>query len=175
MNNRSRMRGEDLTPDYVRERLSYDPDTGAFTWKITVGRAASGKLAGSRTARGYIVISVGDRLYRAHRLAFFVMTGSWPIYGVDHINGIKDDNRWANLRDVPDAINIQNKRRIRADKKNSDLPLGVTRQSSPRKKQFIASLGLNGRTIHLGEFYTKEEAYEAYLTAKRALHEGCTI
>lgn len=47
--------------------------------------------------------------YKASRLAWLYMTGEWPKYEMDHINHVKDDNRWVNLRDVTPAENCANR------------------------------------------------------------------
>lgn len=165
-----------ITAEQAREILAYDAVTGTFVWKVPLGTAIAGSKAGYLNPRGYVVISIKRRLYRAHRIAFLVMTGKWPKYGVDHINGIKNDNRWINLRDVPDAINIQNKRKSRNGRKNVGLPLGVQRnRCKVSKKPYLAKIQVAGRSIYLGSFSTTSEASTAYIEAKRRLHKGCTL
>jgi len=94
------------------------------------------------------------------------MTGEWPKYQVDHINREQSDNRWSNLRDVPQIVNLQNKSRARSD---STLGIiGVRKNGSG----FMASLGHNKKVIYLGTFRTTDEATEAYLKAKTKIHEG---
>lgn len=166
---------EEITKAVAEQVLSYSPATGAFIWKVTSGRAVAGRAAGHTCTRGYVHIWVKGKLYRAHRLAFLIMTGKWPTYGVDHINGTKNDNRWENLRDVPDAINIQNKHRPKGGRKHSYLPLGVSICPDSQIRPYRAKVQVEGRVIHLGLFETPELAHKAYLEAKRIHHEGCTI
>jgi hypothetical protein len=85
----------------LRDKLHYNPDSGLFT-------RPNGKIAGSMTKR-HIQITVFNKKYYAHRLAFLFMTGDWPKYEVDHINRIGTDNRWANLRDVDHSTNCFNR------------------------------------------------------------------
>jgi hypothetical protein len=165
----------DLTKERAAELLSYDPETGAFTWRIKKGTSKAGAPAGYQNPRGYLMITIDRRLYRAHRIAFLIMTGSWPVFGVDHINGIKNDNRWRNLRDVPDEVNIQNKHHPKGGRKNCALPLGVSLSPKSSIRPYRAKIQVGGKTIHLGSFPTPNEAHDAYLTAKRTHHEGCTI
>ncbi len=65
--------------------VHYNPETGQFTRLLkTSNRARLGPF-GSIDSLGYVVMSVLGRCTRAHRLAVFYMTGSWPIGEVDHI------------------------------------------------------------------------------------------
>lgn len=169
------IRNDPVTKDLVDRLLNYDPISGVFIWKKTSGRAIEGKPAGHTCPRGYVHIWINGRTWRAHRLAFLVMTGDWPVFGVDHMNGVKNDNRWENLRDVPDAINIQNKHRTRAGRKHSHLPLGVSICPDSQIRPYRAKVQVEGKIIHLGLFETPELAHRAYIEAKRIHHEGCTI
>ena len=81
------------------EVLSYDPETGLFTWvKPTARCIKPGMQAGCETARGYVSLRLFGIDYRAHNLAWFYVTGEWPVEELDHINGKPGDNRIANLR-----------------------------------------------------------------------------
>jgi hypothetical protein len=99
------------------------------------------------------------------------MTGKWPTYQVDHINGIKTDNRWKNLRDVNGFINQQN--RLGPKKNNKSGFLGVTYM--PARRKWRATIRFNGNGLHLGMFDKPELGFAAYIEAKRRLHPGCTI
>lgn len=59
--------------------------------------------------KGYLYLNLKGKTYRAQRVAFLFMTGNWPVEQVDHINGIKSDNRWINLRDVSALVNSENR------------------------------------------------------------------
>lgn len=88
--------------------LHYNPDTGDFTWLVsTAQRVKVGDIAGGYT-HGYKRIVLCGQNYAAHRLAFLYMTGSFPPEQVDHINGVRDDNRWSNLRAVSQGTNLKN-------------------------------------------------------------------
>lgn len=154
--------------------LSYEPTTGDFRWKVSInsyrGKTVIGGLAGFRRS-GYILIGIGGREYRAHRLAWFMHHGSPPEFDIDHKNGVKDDNRIGNLRDVRHRLNIENQRAARAD--GGTGLLGVSYHK--RAKKFSAQIRYDGRKKHLGLFVTAREAHDAYLAAKRAHHAGCTI
>lgn len=164
-----------LDAQRLREVLDYDPDTGLFRWKIAVGRwgrIKPGTLSGSADSNGHLRIQVDGTLYYAHRLAWLCMMGSWPRGDVDHRDGIPSNNRWDNLRDVSHQVNTENRRRAHKNKP-SGLPMGVS--IDRRDGAFRADITVNGRARSLGRFADPEQAHQAYLTAKRALHVGCTI
>ena len=101
------------------------------------------------------------------------MTGQWPDRLIDHINGVRDDNRFANIRQADDAVNAQNQRRACVDSKTGLL--GVFFDSKRTNKPFYSTIGVNKKKIWLGRFETAEQAHQAYINAKRQLHEGCAI
>lgn len=159
-----------LTQERLKELLTYNAETGVFQWAISDRNRKAGVTTGyaCQSRRG-VVISVDGRHYRAHRLAWLYVFGAWPENVVDHINGDWRDNRIENLRDVTQAVNTQNQRRPRSD--STTGMLGVRRNGSG----WMAVIQTNGHQNYLGTFRAKEDAQAAYLTAKRATHEGCSI
>ena len=123
---------------------------------------------GSLMSLGYVLISVQKKKYLAHRLAVLFMTGVWPDE-VDHEDGVRNNNRWTNLRARDHTFNQQNIKR--AKKSNGSGVLGAFTVG----KRFKSSIRVRGRVLHLGYFDTAEEAGAAYLVAKRMHHPGCTI
>lgn len=159
-----------ITAERLRAILHYEPLTGEFTWKVDIrcGEyrsrlvAEKGKRAGCLCYRTkYRLLRIDKKLYREHRLAWLFITGEWPTEDVDHINRIKDDNKWSNLRDVSPMHNAQNVVKPHKDSKSGFL--GV----SPFGVKWRASLKANGIQYHLGLFNTPELAREAYLGAKK--------
>jgi hypothetical protein len=108
----------------------------------------------------------------AHRVAWVHFYGGWPKNVIDHINGDKTDNRIANLRDVPHALNMHNQRAASAHNKRSSLLGAHWHKNGGRWRSNITVAGV---TRHLGCFDTEQEAHAAYVEAKRSLHAGCTI
>ena len=159
----------DLTHDDVAALLSYDPETGALTWKVSRGTVKAGDVAGRGNGHGYRQIGVKGRSYLAHRLAFLLMTGKWPTLFVDHLNGQRDDNRWSNLREASNEINQQNI--TQAQKNSATGLLGVV----PFRGRFKAQITANGQNRHLGTYDSAEVAHAVYVAAKRLLHEGNTL
>jgi hypothetical protein len=163
-----------LTLERLREVLDYSPESGLLVWKTLMARNNNiGRPAGGPDKHGYICLNLDKKRYYAHRLAWFHFYGEWPKACIDHINGNPADNRITNLRDVPQLLNMQN-RRAAATKRKHKLPLGVIANASPINP-FTARIRINGQPTHLGNFPTPEAAHRAYVEAKRLHHAGGTI
>ncbi len=144
----------------LRSSVSYDPETGLFKSLINSSKWRVGKIIGYPIQHGYVSFSIGGRHYLAHRMAFYLMTGSCP-KTVDHINGDCSDNRWANLRECTSSQNGGNARR----RKNHPTGFkGVTNRMSGR---FQARITVAGDRITLGVFDSAEMAHEAYMAAAK--------
>jgi hypothetical protein len=155
----------DLSAARLRELFHYNPENGEFL--------RNGRRVGFLVPpKNYRRVLVDGRQWLEHRLAWLYMNGSWPCGQIDHINGVKTDNRIANLRDVTAATNMENMRRPMSHNKSSGI-LGVT--WAKNEKKWKAQISVGGTTRHLGYSDTPEDAREIYLAAKRRLHEGCTI
>lgn len=158
-----------LTQQELKKQLHYDPLTGIFTRLVSTSpNVKIGDVAGQKY-EGYIRIQVLRDRRMAHCLAWLYMTGEWPKDEIDHKNGVRDDNRWDNLRDGNKSLNQQNIRRARVTSTTGKL--GVSRMG----RKFQATIRVSGRKMHLGTFTTAEAAHQEYLKAKRQFHEGCTI
>ena len=141
----------------VMERLSYDTRTGLFKWKFrTANRIQAGDVAGWSTEDGYVRIRILGRNYRAHRLAWLIVYGSFPPDQIDHINGVKHDNRISNLRAVTGLENCRNKP---LSSSNTSGYMGVS--YNKRMRKWVAKIGVSRKLIYLGCFENKEDAIEA--------------
>jgi hypothetical protein len=114
--------------------------------------------------RGYWEVKIGSLHYAASRLAFFYMTGDWPKPGldIDHINGIRNDDRWSNLREATRSQNAANQR-MQSRKAHSTPFKGVTKNGS----KYEASIKVNGDQLYLGLYATPEAAHSAYVAAAK--------
>lgn len=163
----------ELSACYVRSVLDYDPATGALTWKPRTDIANSrirntwnsrfaGRAAGSIDAYGYVHIRLCGYQLKGHRIAWLHTHGSWPAGQLDHINGVRTDNRIANLREATPSENSGNTRR-HAD--NQCGLKGVYRVG----KRWVARIHADGKSRHLGRFDAPEEAHAAYCVAAHEL------
>ncbi|MCR9195961.1 MAG: HNH endonuclease, partial [Hyphomonas sp.] len=163
------------SPRVLRRLLDYDPETGALTWKArpawlfkqrpnsTRRHAANnwnsrfaGKPAFTSRSEGYLRGTVFDQHFKAHRVAWAIHFGAWPSCQIDHINGSRDDNRIANLRDVTNAENAKNQR---GKLTNSSGCTGVYWNTGVRKWQ--AYITVNYETKYLGVYSSKSDAADA--------------
>jgi hypothetical protein len=152
---------------YIRERLDYDPATGLFLWRRHDampnkwnGRWA-GNVAGRTCHKGYRQIAIANSRHSAHRIAWLMMTGEWPKADIDHINGVRDDNRFSNLRE---ATRAENNRNASMQKRNASGVSGVSWHKMARKWQ--ANISVGHRRIHLGLFSDITAAAAARKTAE---------
>lgn len=153
--------------------MDYNINNGQFSWRNNRTNVKAGAVAGCLSLNGYTLIRIDRKLHLAHRLAWIYCNGSAQMPRlIDHINGSKTDNRISNLRPATKVMNGQNRRTAQSNNKSSGL-LGVAYIAHTGK--FTAYIDKDGRRKYLGLFERKEDAHEAYLLQKRALHEGCTI
>ena len=153
----------ELTAEYLRSILHYDPATGIFTRKVRTSRNVKvGDIVGSQNGDGYLQISVRSRRHKAHRLAWLYVYGAWPTDQIDHINRIRTDNRISNLREVTNKQNMQNASK-RSDNTSGHPGVSWYKQ----KSKWQAKIKHNQKLIHLGSFTTIEEALSARKAAEK--------
>lgn len=147
-----------LTQKRLKRWLDYDPDTGVFIRKqLSDGRVPWGKT-GYDKGRGYTHLRVEGVPYSAHRLAWLWVYGRLPDKQLDHTNGVKSDNRIANLRL---ATNHQNGANHKRSKKNTSGFIGV-HYHPQLVNRWVARIRVNRRTIALGYHATPQMAGRAY-------------
>jgi hypothetical protein len=159
-----------MTHDRVKELLNYDPDTGVFHWRTARPGANQQSKVGTVKRGGYLLITIDREHVLAHRLAIFYMTGEWPQTPVDHIDGDPSNNRYANLRAVPQATNVHNQRKVRVSSKSGIMGVSYV----ARDDIWRARILINGVRK---SFYNKSRTVveRMYLDAKRQHHEGFTL
>lgn len=153
----------------VRELLHYNRRTGVFTWRVTLGSAPAGSVAGYTRTGGYRGVGIDGHTHLAHRLAWLYVHGVWPTDQIDHRNGVRSDNRLANLREATRSLNGQNQRNPQVGSESGFL--GVSRS----RKKWRAHIMVDSIPYCLGSFATPEEAHAAYVQAKREHHPGGTL
>jgi hypothetical protein len=156
----------ELTQAQLKEILDYNPETGIFTWlNVAVNRRVkNGDIAGYQRKDGYKEIVIRGKQYLSHILAYFYITGNFPIDMIDHINNIKNDNRWINLRD---ADNSKNKSNSKIYKNSSTGIKGVYKITN----RWRAIVTCKNKRHDLGYFDTAQEASVAYEQKAKELHK----
>lgn len=144
----------------LREKFKYDPATGEFFYRKNprpnVNKEAR---ADHLLVRGYYFVAFNNKKLLAHRVAIAIVEGQWPVGQIDHINGVRTDNRYANLRVVTQS---QNNGNARINSRNSTGYKGVSRE---KNGGYRATICLHGNRMALGYFPTAEEAAETYRRA----------
>jgi hypothetical protein len=152
-----------LSKDLLNNLFVYKD--GKLYWKNNKGkRTKENEEAGRKNNNGYRQIVIKSRFYSTHRLIFLMHYGYLPDY-IDHINGIKDDNRIENLRQATKSQNNQN---TKLQKNNTSGCKGVSWQS--RAKKWVAYTKVNNKRIHLGSFVDKELAELVAVEARNKYH-----
>ncbi len=156
----NRKNEELITQTELKRLFKYDQLTGDFTRLVSVGYSKAGSVAGSFIkATGYHTIKIAGKSYQAHRLVWLYMVGKWPTNSIDHINGIKTDNRFSNLRDVSHQENHKNQR---THSNNTSGFTGVFWHKGANK--WGAQIRVSGKGLYLGLFEELEDA----ITARKA-------
>lgn len=154
-----------LTQDRLKNLLHYDPDTGCFTWNCDRPKCSKGALAGGLCKDGYVMIGIDYNIHRAHRLAWLYMTGAFPDTHLDHINGVRTDNRISNLRLATPAQNQQNQK-LRRDSTSKQAGVSWSKQH----KKWYAYINVANKRKFLGLFADLTEAISVRKTAEQLYH-----
>lgn len=156
-NKHSNKEKEMLTQGKLKNILHYNPDTGVFVWLDDKrNHVKAGDIAGSLDAYGYNCIKIKSKSYKASRLAWLYMEGYFPEHEIDHMNRIKNDDRWNNLRHATHQCNTRN---CSMAKNNSSGITGVYWHKNVKK--WSANIMESGRLRYLGCFDTKMDAAKA--------------
>ena len=151
--------------------IRYCPLSGNLYWLMNLGpRAGVGQVAGSTTSDGYRSVKINGVNYLQHRLAWLLMTGSWPRLDVDHIDGDGSNNVWTNLRDVTTSVNCKNSK-LRNDNSSGFVGVSLDRRSGKWLTQFT----LGGIRYNKSGFSSKAEAKafrDAAVISDNSYHEN---
>jgi hypothetical protein len=156
-----------LSSEELKRMLRYDPDTGDWVWKIKKNCSTMniGDKAGAFSKwHLYHTITINRINYRSHRLAWFYMMSKWPKNQIDHIDGNRKNNKFSNLREATNQENCNNK----SFYKNNSLGIkGV----SKRGNIYRATIFINGKQKHLGNYSTIDEARSVRNKAAKEAHK----
>lgn len=148
----------------LKQILEYNPDSGEFFWKIQPATWIPIGTKAGYSRGSYVQIRINKKLYYAHRLAVLYMTGNDPDDHIDHINGIRSDNRWCNLRE---ATATENQRNTAISKNNSSGVVGVCWDK--RKQKWLARIYANSKPQFIGYFTQLSDAASARKVAEHSL------
>lgn len=141
-----------LTQKKLKKLMHYCPDTGKFTRL----KQRTNCTDNPKPDNGYIKHFLRGREHKAHRLAWLYVHGSFPEHHIDHINQDRSDNRIANLRDVPNSVNVKNQK-LRSGNKSGHN--GVFWHKT--QKRWKVSISVNSKRIHIGSFFNLDAAVAA--------------
>lgn len=167
-----------LTHSYLTKCFCYNQEIGEISWKQRPlshfldersmkkwNTRYSGKIVRTKHNQGYIMVSIDKKKYLLHRIIWFLKTGELPKKEIDHINGIKIDNSWKNLREATRSENLCNRTK---QSNNTTGYKGVFKN----RKRFMAKVGCNYKQYYLGCFDTIEEALYWYNYGANYYHQN---
>ena len=148
----------------LRKLMSLNPETGELMWLARGERNWDSKNAFKRAftsinRTGYFHGKLLGKPFLAHRIVWALVHGEWP-ETIDHINGIRHDNRPSNLRSVSHRVNLMNQR----PKNGREGVMGVGWDKQTNK--WTARIGVMGKDIRLGYFEAREDAIAARVAAE---------
>lgn len=149
-----------IKQDLLRELFDYK--NGQLFWRIDKSyKTKAGSIAGCLCKNsGYVKVGINKKQYQCHRLIWIWNNGDiLSDFEIDHINGIRNDNRIENLRLVTSQENKFNRKDVK----------GYVWDKSRNK--WLAYINLNNKFKNLGRFDKEEDARNAYLNAKKELHQ----
>lgn len=146
----------------LKEMLQYDSETGLFVWKQG---QRTGSFAGATLPEGYLTIRINKKRFLLHRLAWIYVHGDVEVEFIDHVNGIRSDNRICNLRMASLEVNAQNRSTYAGKAVKGCYVNKYGRWTARIRIQ-------NGKQITIGKFDTEEEATAAYWKVKMEIHPG---
>lgn len=145
----------------IKDYISYNPKTGVLTWKKNSGfKQKVGHEITCKNFDGYITVGFKCKRYRGHRVAWFITYGEWP-KEIDHINGIRDDNRLINLRKITRKFNNINSK-LRKD--NLSGKAGVSKCAYGNK--WVVRISTKNKYLMIGRFDNLQNAIDARIAAE---------
>lgn len=146
-----------LTRETLQKYLVYFPESGLFVRRVDSRKARAGDIAGYIDPAGYCYIRICSIKYAAHQLAWLYTHGEYLIDELDHINGVKHDNRISNLRPANRSQNMANQG---IAGHNTSGFKGVCYDKANDK--WMAYIVQNRKFKNLGRYDTAEKAALAY-------------
>jgi len=172
------------SPEALRQLLRYEPETGKLFWKERGREMFSHQMRwkqwNSRYAgveafctvygvKGYLQGCIGGKMFMSHRIVYAMHFGDPEDFDIDHINGVRTDNRLLNLRAINPAENAKNRGMHR---NNTSGAVGVC--WIEKLQRWVATIKVSGKHVHIGHYVEKSAAIEARKDAevKYGFHEN---
>jgi len=146
--------------------IDYNPETGELRWRQARRRSAVGAISTTKKSNHYLAVHIQGRQYLAHRIAWLISYGRWPFGDIDHINGVRDDNRICNLREVTRSENSFN-----SGKKTLNTSGFKGVHLFKRTGTYQVQIKVRGKRYNLGYYKTAEEAAKVYAEAAKKYHQ----
>jgi hypothetical protein len=153
-----------ITAERVRAVFRYDETTGLL-WSRRMNRV---RPIGSIEQDGYLRTAIDGTSVYVHGVVWLYVTGLHPIRMIDHIDGVKTNNRFSNLREADQYENQHNRWKPANVPNRTSRFIGVSQDKG--KPGWRVKIQVRGMKMNLGTFATESMAHEAYMEAKRALH-----
>lgn len=131
-----------IPPDDIKDFIAYNPVSGLFTRiKRYDGKPnREGDNASRPCGNGYFRVRFRKKSYQAHRLAFWWVNGYMPSE-IDHIDGVKWNNRIQNLRE---ASRAGNQRNHSINSRNTSGVKGVTIAKRGPRRYWVCKIITDG-------------------------------
>jgi HNH endonuclease/AP2 domain len=156
---------KEITREYLLGILEYDKFSGLLTWIVNKNNRRKGCVAGSINSNGYVTLWIDGKQYQSHRVIWFMVNGNWPIDEIDHIDGIRTNNAFNNLREATRSENSRN-HKVRVD--NNSGVKGVYWNSKLNK--WRSEINFNKKRYNIGYFKCLNEAEAAVKRKREELH-----
>lgn len=156
-----------LTHERLLELVEYDPYTGYFhNRKMRSPTALKGQISGTSRpdVEGRLHISLQGKTYSKQRLAFFYMKGKWSDKYIDHINGVRNDNRWDNLREANESQSAANRK--------CSNKLGIKGVHRTKYGKYEVNVNVNGKQRNMGTYADLRDATFVSRKCAEDFHEG---
>jgi hypothetical protein len=139
----------------IEKGYKYNPETGNIN-------GVRGNIITCKTPNRYLTIQItfNNKIYQifAHQFAWYWINKECVVQ-IDHINGIKTDNRICNLRSISNQENSFNRKKAKGYYWNK------------RDNKWMAQIKINAKNINLGLYNNEEDARQAYLQGKEKYHK----